>query len=789
MTNTDQVSQEYLYVKCFLYKYTPEFNAKAGVTSSLSTFVPYSIDLDDTKYFTKYDISGFVTSYSFEQRIDETTFSWSVELQDLALSYGTINTKLKVLPPAGNPMRGGLTFDKSNFSALLVSEYEANANNLENNNDDVAATRLNNTNTTNPILAAKENRGRAPSPLTDQNLNLVTVQSTVPGLRLSDLIQEYDFISVFLYKNQTPLTNIWGVFTVDDSVDNNPVQIFNYKVTSDVTPAFQTYQNPLDPYLKYESVLLTTMPNGQTLFSNEFNGFVIKKNALSSINQVDRLVISGNGWSRLFGATRRSMKPSLFQNSLYEVGQVLGASDVSAFENVYAGRTIPQIIRDLFDLVYRIDFDTSINTVVANVVDPANSLNSTNLPSSSQKQADFFASPLSLTGSSSPVATFTPRVSEQLVLNNSFYNITSLIVANDYPANLFNLPQYLLASVMKLRHFAYIEPINVPASQSFIDGAQAYAASLATSNISTNTNVANLAPATTTQQQVSSETFQKAIQSYSIGEQVINYIGRNPVFVEPNLQNLVAYFQFLADVFQPFSPELQTPYEILDKIRNQAFIEIYEQPNGQFIVRSPQYNNMAASVADRSDIGMIRSNNLDVISSNYGSTVENLVTKLFAGYSPNITPISLFQQFGYCDGKLLIQNGLLETITAANPNTATASLSNTTTNNSKTTGIFGYAEYLMELANAKLKTGNIVCDLDNTIQVGQTIIDETKFKFGYIVGVTKQVSVTGTATMVLTLSYVRDAVPTYSNTGAIVNINVDLLPVLTDIENSFVSGS
>jgi hypothetical protein len=69
-TTNNQVSQEYLLIKCFLYKYTPEFNAQPAVTKTLSTFIPYAIELDDTTYFTKYDISPFVTSYSFEQSID-----------------------------------------------------------------------------------------------------------------------------------------------------------------------------------------------------------------------------------------------------------------------------------------------------------------------------------------------------------------------------------------------------------------------------------------------------------------------------------------------------------------------------------------------------------------------------------------------------------------------------------------------------------------------------------------------------------------------------------------------
>lgn len=779
MTQNDQVSQEYVLIKAFLYKYSPEFNAQAGVTSSLSTFTPYSIDLDDTTFFTKYDISQFVTSYSFDQSIDETTYSWSIELQDLALSYSTINNKLKVVPPAGSTLKGGLSFSSSSNSALLLSEYETNANTIENNNDGTAGS-SNSLNTINPILAAKTKRGAVPSPLTVQNTNLTAVLSTIPGLRLSDLIQEYDFISLFLYKNQTPLTDIYGVFTVDESIDNNPLQIFTYKVTSNTTPAFQNFQNPVDPFLQYESVLLTKMPNGQTLFSNELNGFVMRKNLISAVNQVDKLVVSGNGWSRLFGSTRRVIKSSLFQNSLYQTGQLLDLPGVSSNETVLAGQPIAKIIRDLFDAVYKIDFNISYNTTASDSIpaSAANTNNSTNLSTSTQTQSSFFASP---TGSTSGISTTTIPTSQQLILGNSFYNITSLIVANAYPANLFNLPPYLLSTAMKLRPFAYIEPINVPASTDFINGAIADAANAASSTA--NSTVAPIVVNPTTQ--VPPETFQQVIQNYNVGQQVINYGSTNPVFIEPEVQNLKAYFQYLADVFLPFSPQLQTPYEILDQIRSIAFVEIYEQSNGQFIVRSPQYNNMATSITGRSDIGMIRSSNLNILSSTYSETVENLVTKMFAGYSPNITPISTLQQFGYCDGKLLIQNGLLEMETAANPNAATASISNTSTNNSKTTGIFGYIEYLMEISNAKLKTGVIVCDLDNTIQVGQTFLDETKFKFGYIIGVSKHTSVGGTATMSLTLSYVRDAVPTYSNTNDIVNINTDLLPVLADIEASF----
>jgi len=797
MANNDQVSQEYLLVKCFLYKYTPPFaqvltpTAGGDVTSTtfsgLSTFKPYEIPLDDTHYFTKYDISQFVTSYAFEQNIDETTYSWSVELQDLALSYGLINSKLKVKPPSGSSLKGGLSFTNSSISGNYLAEYETDANTFKNNTKAIFGS--NPANLVDPILTAKISRGFTPGPLTVQNPNLNAALSTVPGLRLSDLIQEYDFISLFLYKNTTPLTDIYGrVITLTGSVSalpNNPLYLFEYAFTNSDQVSFgnafnaANYQPLTDANLQYESILMTKikMPNGQsqTLFSNEFNGFVMKKNTASAIGQVDRVTIAGNGWSRLFGATRRAMKTSLFANALYQIGQVTGLKDVTPYENIFAGQPIANIIQDLFDSLYRIDFNTTTAELVKAAAQPINPLNSTNLATSTQVQTDFFASPLGITGTV-PAATSSPTLQP---LGTSFYNITSLIVGNSYPANLFTLPPYLLSTVMKLRPFAYIEPLNFPVSDDFISGATSAAASKFTT-----ANASGV--------QTSPATFQQVIQNYNTSQQVINYTSTSPVFIDPSVQNLVAYFNYLDVVFLPYSPQLQTPYEILDQIRSITFTEIFEQPSGQFLVRSPQYNNMAASVPGRSDISMIRSRNLNILSTNYTETVEHLVTRLISGYSTSVLPTDLLKQFGYCDGKLLIQNGLTEMETIANPNTSTISLSNPTTNNSSIPGIFGWAEYLMELSNAKLKTGTIMCDLDNTIQVGQTFIDETKFKFGYIIGVSKHVAVAGTATMSLNLSYVRDAVPSYSdpsNPYAITGINVDLLPILTDIENSFASGT
>lgn len=717
--DNNQTNIEALQIKCFLYKYTSPLVQQTSQIATLSAFTPYTTVLDDTQFYTKYDITDFIVSYSFDQDINQTTFAWTVELQDLALSYGTIDTKLKVKAPNGSvgSTTTGLSFSTDTNSITRLSQYELNA-------------ATDTTTDLNIVETAKKNRGLAPASLTVQSTNLNSVLSTVPGLRLSDLIQEYDFISVYLYKNTTPLEQITGAVILKGGYPVFVPAVSGRSLT------------PVD--LQNETVLLSQGSNGNPLFSNELNGYVMHKTITSTINAVDRLVLTGNGWTRLFGASRRAIKPSLFQGSLYQQGQLLTLGDLSATQSVYAGRPIFSILRDLFDLLYRIDFT------------------STNFNATTE-------------------------------LGNSFFNISSLLVANSFPANLFAVPQYLLSSVMKRRNFNYIQPQDV---ESFT------------------TQIISEFPAGTP---IAPDQFQLAV--VNAGGQTTNTSGFIPVVINPDIQQLQTYFQFLDSAYRNFSPDTKTPYEIIEEIRNLSFIELFESPNGQFLVRSPQYNNTnifnptkPESDLNRFDVNMVLSSSLNIISSNYSEDVENLISKVFTGYAANFIPEGTLQgmeQFAYCDGKLLSQFGLMETTTQANPNINLQSSTNDTVNNSKTNGLFEYAQYIMRLMNAKLKVGTILCDLDNTVQVGHTFFDEVKYKFGYIHHITKHVSVTGTATMTLSLTYVRDAIPTSSNatqgsaasnqaisaanlsiiTASGFGVQVEQLPVLTDIENAFNMGS
>jgi hypothetical protein len=719
MADNNQTNIEYLITKVFLYKYTPPFdpviisNPNPSVPGLVS-FDAYATVLNDTLYFTKYDISPFVVSYSVSQNIDETTYSWNLELQDLALSFSTIDNKLKVPAPEGGKTTG-LAFSTSTDSITRLAVYEANSDTLR----DLTLPIDN-------IISAKKNRGKGYAGLTVQNPALTGVLPQVPGLRLSDLIQEYDFISVYIYKNTTPITDVVGTFTTNQPpLPNNPLPIF-VQGTSTISPPGNGL-SPDDPNFKYETVLNSPMLNGQPLFTNDLNGFVTKKTPIRAINQVDRIMLSGNGWSRLFGCTRRLIKPSYLTGALYQQGQLLNAKAVSGFQTVFAGKPISAIVRDLFDLVFRIDFN-DISTV-------------------------------------NGVTT----------LDNSFFNISSLIVGNTYPANLFNIPQYLLSCVMKRRAFEYLEPQDITTF-----------ALTAPSQISSQVGF------TTTNLGIPPEQFQSALAKLS--GQVGTLDTFSPVIFDVDVQGLQAYFKFLDSVFTTkFSPDLKTPHEILEEIRKITFVEIFETSYGQFLIRAPQYNNAKIfdpkgeqTATNRLDVSMVRSSTLNIISNTYSETTDNLITKLFTGFSINGLPVvSNLEQFGYCDGKLLDQFGLIESSTVANPNVNLKKSTESSINDNKTNGLFEYCRYLLRILNARLKTMTVVCDFDPSIHVGYTFLDETNYRFGYISNISKQISVTGTATMTLGITYVRDAEFLLGQDNSIVVLNVEQLPVLADLERKF----
>src|SRR5579863_4465239 len=288
---TDQNQNlEYLVLKVFLYKFTPNFTLTENAGTTLFKIDRYAIDLDET-FYTKYDITPFVVKYTFDQSITDNTFNWSLTLNDQVLSLQDINTRLLVHGQTIRSTPAGILIGDNVFDRL--GQYESLARNFIDKPF---------------ILNAKKQRGQQANQLTNSTIDPLPF---VNGLRLSDLIQDYDVLSCFLYKSTTTDINDLQGFIGPDTMGLSRFV---------VQPVGGTTLTPAN--LQNETILLSPYPNitsSSTLFSNEFSGFVMSRTTSQQVGGVDLVSLSGNGISRIFGSTRRLIKSSLFQNSIYDV--------------------------------------------------------------------------------------------------------------------------------------------------------------------------------------------------------------------------------------------------------------------------------------------------------------------------------------------------------------------------------------------------------------------------------------------------------------------------------------
>ena len=176
---------------------------------------------------------------------------------------------------------------------------------------------------------------------------------------------------------------------------------------------------------------------------------------------------------------------------------------------------------------------------------------------------------------------------------------------------------------------------------------------------------------------------------------------------------------------------------------------------------------------------------LNILNSSYTETVNDLVALMKLGYSVDYIPlIAPAQEYAFVDGKLLTQFGFLESSVDANPNAKDDTNSNIDNNQTQSSILIRYAEFFLRYHNARLNTGTVVADLDNTVHIGDTFFDEQNNKFGYIVGLTKNVGPGQPITMTLSLSFVRDAYNIDPNTKEGANLVFSILPTLEYINGN-----
>jgi hypothetical protein len=243
------------------------------------------------------------------------------------------------------------------------------------------------------------------------------------------------------------------------------------------------------------------------------------------------------------------------------------------------------------------------------------------------------------------------------------------------------------------------------------------------------------------------------------------------------LNSLRPYFYVLEEILHVFNPGLKTPFEVIDEIKSKTLLEFFENPDGSITIRPPKYNV--------SDNNTIRSTDLDVLSTSYSDSAEGLVSRHKVGYGIDIIKkIGILQEYAFTNGKLLLQYGFLEAAVDDNPNVKNDKADNDSVEKLKIPKMFKYAEYFLRLHNASLKTATITAGYDPRIAIGNTYYDDVNKKFGYIVGVSKNVSVGGPAPAQVSfqLSFVRDAF--IDVTKSLNTINTETLSTLLDISNA-----
>lgn len=645
-----------------------------------------------------------------------------------------------------------------------------------------------------------------------QQMKEVLTDPAVDGLLVSDLIQKYDFCSIFIYKHE-----------ISPDVVESTLEL-----------------NTGDPYFFDKESLFLYTPVAYLLddknekrhvavYSPEFNGFVLETGLSKSTGAVNSVSINFMGSMGLLGATQRIYSSSIFQNSIFDAAELADASQLSLYQNVFADKDPFQIFTFLLEGLYllRVNIPSKKVEVSAERKQELNDEVRAKLVRSNvsadrieilQKQAIKqeeikIQSSQTKSGNDDYVRDSDGNVT-------SFLDILSLRAFNQFgetrkgvtkgPKHLFNMAAFLYANVMRGRRFnvriptagqidrldisfggrgagTLTQPFNYDAITGQVRGAFNPYTSEGTLPVfkyskegdGSGGSILEINPSIST-------------PSTSAGGK------RNKSISATQAKQWKAYFLFLSQSFANFVADVKDGLDIMNDVLNSCYLELFETPGGRFILRTPQYNNeipiyrtysqdgqvKAQSndklVSDSTGTGislqsstsesasaahMVTSEDIIPISTEYHQTAKGLVSKQQVTYAADLIGVPL-EQLGkfYSNGKIVAQYGLTMGKAVVNPNVrniskeklqaANVDISDSTV----AVGIFHYCRFFLEFANMHQFSASITAVGDPKIQVGRTYFDVANQKFGYITQVTKSLSVGQEYVMTFQLNAVRDAV-------------------------------
>lgn len=777
---------------------------EAKFKQGLSRVQRFEVELDEEKYFSKVDISDFVTDYKCSQKLHN-EISWSVNLFNGTLDQKNMDKYFLV---RGNSLINPLDFSANGaLSYSTLADYETEDDNSTFNYGNEVST----------INIAMNDRAKNVTTEVTQTASEKEKSDDIskrqPQILLSDLIQKFDFISCYIYKQNTP---------IDDTMLN-----------------FGASGQDLASKGIQEEVWM--MQNG---FSNEFNGFVISKTVTKQVGSLNTLSISGAGSFCLFDRTKVMYSPTLFTSSLYDQAELFDRDQIALFSNLYSNRKITEIINILLRDIYRIipvtqdpllRFEQLNNTASKPIIAKYQKeiRDFTNLQEAASKgtpadrdprakSSDYWYSKLTEAKANFKVQS---QVSSMYGMNMSiydknayaklqsemanikqsyFFDMARIKIENGCNTNIFNIPPYLYSLVMKAKSFNYrdITSSQVNAATVSIIATSTPKTTIVNGSVSvtkgslgpTLVNYMNTAyPSNIALSQVAPTSI--SVSSLTATTTLPESCFYGPVFMQVDVDQLKAYFLFLESGFSNFNPTLYTPNQILNEIMAASFLEIFETPTGALVVRTPKYNDTSS---------VLFSSQYNVLSTSYTDSIKNVISKEKLTYHPDLVKNIPFNIFGFTNGKLLAQYGLTETNASANPNVKFSTSTDSTVDVDRSMAIFNYARFFLELNNAAQKTSTFTVEYipatplikdpitgelaKQSFGVGNLFFDEVADKLSYITSVEKSCQVGGVPVMSFTGTYVRDCFNSGNSTSATA-LEFRKLPELIELNKLFTTAS
>lgn len=284
--NEDVKTQKQKKLNELLAKQQVQEVSLENIRSNLNRISRFKIDLDED-YLNKIDITDFVSSYNYTQTLYN--IDWSITFNNDVLDVNKHSSHFLQIT-------GGDFIDKlsqsENEDDNFLGKYDA---------------------TTDIISKSIANRSVNITRKLTLEGDTEQIDEENPKVLLSDLIQKYDFISLYIYKESTALDEKDIILTSDDG----------------------------DLETKYG-------------FSNEFNGFVFDRSFSISVTGMNTFTAGGSGILSLFDRTKVLYSPTIMTSSLYSTIEIPNIDAFTPFANLFTDKTIKEIMDILFQSIYRI---------------------------------------------------------------------------------------------------------------------------------------------------------------------------------------------------------------------------------------------------------------------------------------------------------------------------------------------------------------------------------------------------------------------------------------------------